>query len=703
MGLYTEDGNEMYNVISNNVFICHDIYYCRIEWQNVLGVAPAQKEGGIFMFGMQNDVIGNHVIGHEQGLWAQGQAQNDGRPMGFSMGLVCNQFTPFGKIQRNVFHDCQRFGMYVDFQWPRNVIQDDNGLVSKIPFEYKPSCDEFTSDGHDNGVTVLIEDQFDWHNTFVGGYFFGDISWVRYTSVNNVHALYWKISKNFANPADYHVKDSIIVNDPNDHIGQLYMLLPGGNFQFKMKNVTFAGGPSVYGAGVLNAPQHCGLPEYNNGIHGAKCNVQIVLEDVDFTGVITTIDERVLTKFGSNGGNPVSPMYIAKDSSLGGHRTVVSPYLNGFANIPGCHGPDPEYSGYVCDESVTIRRITIWAPDMGDLQLIGPGYDVGPDFGDPVHGANGGVLKHDLQHDYYPSMSVMGGGGYASNVIIGESYTLEMLHWVGDIVVEVSEPDLARDFGSSPDQEGITLTIKLSDGKSFTCYPNAGESRLYHGSSHIDKRALRSGSMGECSEMFRETTGHGLRPTIPTVTPSGDCGCPGAEYDPSCKLGGAGCKACGIDFCRYCGGLDGQPCRYTTSSFTDSPTTNDPGPQTTTPKEPTSNPDCDCDGAIYDNRCADPSNDPYGGLGCMACGHENCRFCGNGNLPPCGATTSGPDPQTTSSPQPTSNPTGCDCDRAGYDTRCSDTANDPFGGLGCMACEHENCRFCGFDNMPPCL
>jgi hypothetical protein len=45
VGVYTEDGNEVANVISRNVFICHDIFYCRIEWQNNLGVGPAQKEG----------------------------------------------------------------------------------------------------------------------------------------------------------------------------------------------------------------------------------------------------------------------------------------------------------------------------------------------------------------------------------------------------------------------------------------------------------------------------------------------------------------------------------------------------------------------------------------------------------------------------------------------------------------------------------
>jgi hypothetical protein len=45
---------------------------------------------------------------------------------------------PFGKIQKNVFHDCQRFGTYVDFQYPRHVVQDENGFVDKT------SCNEFT-------------------------------------------------------------------------------------------------------------------------------------------------------------------------------------------------------------------------------------------------------------------------------------------------------------------------------------------------------------------------------------------------------------------------------------------------------------------------------------------------------------------------------------------------------------------------------
>jgi hypothetical protein len=44
--------------------------------------------GGIFMFGMNNDVIGNHVVGHEHGLWTPGSSQPNGRPFGYSLGKV---------------------------------------------------------------------------------------------------------------------------------------------------------------------------------------------------------------------------------------------------------------------------------------------------------------------------------------------------------------------------------------------------------------------------------------------------------------------------------------------------------------------------------------------------------------------------------------------------------------------------------------
>jgi hypothetical protein len=56
------------------------------------------------MFGMNNDVIGNHVVGHEHGLWTPGSSQPNGRPFGYSLGKVgtrpggCTVYTVDDKI-----------------------------------------------------------------------------------------------------------------------------------------------------------------------------------------------------------------------------------------------------------------------------------------------------------------------------------------------------------------------------------------------------------------------------------------------------------------------------------------------------------------------------------------------------------------------------------------------------------------------------
>merc|ERR1712107_367394 len=92
------------------------------------------------------------------------------------------------------------------------------------------SCREFTSDGRDNGLVPanVVEDEFDWHNLFVGQYSMGDIGLVRYTSINNHHPIYWKDSKNFADGKTHHVRDSLFLNDPTDRYGVLQFLGPSG-------------------------------------------------------------------------------------------------------------------------------------------------------------------------------------------------------------------------------------------------------------------------------------------------------------------------------------------------------------------------------------------------------------------------------------------------------------------------------------------
>ena len=362
--------------------------------------------------------------------------------MGMSLGMVCNQFMPYGKIQGNVFHDNKKFGFYMDNQFPRQVETNCDGMASNERWGPKPTCGMFKQSGEDNGVVCRIEDQFDWHNEFVGGYFAGDISWVRYTSVNNDHPIYWKWSKNFVDGKSVHIQDSLIVNDRNDHVkGILRLLLPGGPFAFRMRNVTIAGGP-VGAEAPLSAPHHCGMVFMNDGVPGSMCTGQILLEDVDMSRIVRSPGEpeHLVTFLGTGKGNPLAPIFLARDSSLDGLSSIVSPLLNGFGLVPGCSGPHEKWDGgWACGQEVAVRRLTIWAPDMGNLQLIGPGYLVEPDWSDPVLGSNGGVLHWDGEkRQPFPTRWE---GGYAAPVVLGQAYVLEGLRWTGedsDIIIEVS-------------------------------------------------------------------------------------------------------------------------------------------------------------------------------------------------------------------------------------------------------------------------
>jgi hypothetical protein len=178
---------------------------------------------------MTNDVIGNHVAGHYNCLWTPGIMRWNGH--GAAVNKVCPRHSPFGIIRGNVNHDCQRFGLYLDNQYPRNLKRDSNGMLLD-----HSSCDEFTSDGRDNGVVNEVRDEFDYHNDMVGQYTLGDVQFINYTGINNIHNMYWKASKNFVDGRLYHVVDSLIANDPSDHWGAMQFFGPAGGFTFGTSN-----------------------------------------------------------------------------------------------------------------------------------------------------------------------------------------------------------------------------------------------------------------------------------------------------------------------------------------------------------------------------------------------------------------------------------------------------------------------------------
>ena len=173
--------------------------------------------------------------------------------------------------------------MYLDFQRPRMLPRDENGFVADIENPTSSCFNEVDADGKDTGLVPanIVEDELDWHNEFVGQYTLTDVRYLRYVGINNQHCMYWKSSKNFADGSLYHITDSICINAPI--VGDLFSIPagqffgPAGGFTFGLKNVTFVGSPG--GGAALAAGQHC-----MDGGAGGPCNVQYLLESVDFSG-----------------------------------------------------------------------------------------------------------------------------------------------------------------------------------------------------------------------------------------------------------------------------------------------------------------------------------------------------------------------------------------------------------------------------------
>eukprot|EP00937_MAST-01D_sp_MAST-1D-sp2_P007037 g7037.t1 len=158
VGIYVEDGNEMNNTISENALTCDSIATCKTD-----------RQTGIYLLGMQNDLLYNRVSGYQNTIFTPGSHAPNGN--GVAWGKVCTVHTPYGIIRGNVGHNGGRFGIYPDNQYPRNVRLDADGYADLA------TCGEFKPDGSDNGAVPphAIEDSLEFHQLFVGQYTMGDV------------------------------------------------------------------------------------------------------------------------------------------------------------------------------------------------------------------------------------------------------------------------------------------------------------------------------------------------------------------------------------------------------------------------------------------------------------------------------------------------------------------------------------------------
>eukprot|EP00930_Biecheleria_cincta_P009405 TRINITY_DN11114_c0_g1_i1.p1 TRINITY_DN11114_c0_g1~~TRINITY_DN11114_c0_g1_i1.p1 ORF type:complete len:1517 (-),score=202.87 TRINITY_DN11114_c0_g1_i1:132-4682(-) len=423
VGIYVEDGNEMNNTFEENVVICSDAsgLGCQKDGLN---------SGGFYVIGMTNDFFRNRVVGYTNCFYTPGGAKGNGQ--GVAQNRVCPKHLPYGKFQGNVNHECGHFGLYVDNQFPRQVVRDENGYVAD-----RRSCEATKANGEDNGQLCVIEDQLEYNNLRSGQYSSGDIQYLRLTSISVDSSMYWKASKNFADLATSHVKDSIFAGG---RIGSYQFragpsfLGPAGPFTFVMENVSFYG---TRDGVVIGAGQHCGLASLNNGVPGSCCSAQYVLKIVNFSGLTGGGGKYI--QFGVSGGDAVAPTFTSFDSSfesvsgstIPAGATLVSGYLDGFKD---CSKLGPEWDdARMC--RYPVRRLNLYGDNQGSLTLSGPGYEgVVPNMDAKVLGRNAGTLTFDGFKKCYGAV-----------VKVGSRYNVSSPGY-GDLKVEFSDPVMGARF-----------------------------------------------------------------------------------------------------------------------------------------------------------------------------------------------------------------------------------------------------------------
>ena len=513
-GIYIEDGNEMENKIIDNVVLCPQKNNCKQPGTDN-DQADDIQQSGLWALSVTNDFIGNRLVNHYNGFFTQTSAFPHGR--GSAAGRVCTVHAPLGTFKDNVCHSNARFGFYLDNNYPRRLSRsvESNGMLSQSDFSAfidgdqstSSSCDAFRPDGSDNGVTGVVEGQLEVGNVFSGQYGLGDVQFLRWHSINNLHGLYWKDTKQHATGGiRAHVLDSLFEwIGPNDSgpsgravwevlgspgSGVAHIAGPGGLGAFVIENTRFHG-PM---ADQIAAGQHCGL----SGT-GALCTPEYTLSKVQFTG--TGGGSRML-RFGISDGNTVLPIFTAFDDSIpGGHAGVASKAQTHLLSIPGsvCQESGDARLDFGIACSVPLRRLQVWGRVQSGGALLYP---------------PGGGAPWRMEHIGNPHNARK--QGYGAAVAPGHRYILELDRDEG-ITIEFSDPVYGAEFDRADELE-LELRFRSQPGANRACSISSQHSRSFISGT---EGPLKDG-LGACTRGSPESGG-GLGPApAPACTVEGD-------------------------------------------------------------------------------------------------------------------------------------------------------------------------------------
>ena len=471
-GVYIEDGNELFNVIEENVIICSELSaagqiggihrnsLCRIK--NVSNRYQTKDSdydevSGLYFLAPANHAIGNRVSGYDNGMYVNVNTSGH-TGLGQAEGKICPTAMPFGRTIGNVFHNNAGFGWYANKAYPQDMlalgglITDPDGATGLVA-DWS-LCLPYAESGADQSFNVRVERHLEYFNDFSAGvYDMGDVTMEDYTVYGSNKGLYWKTYRRGLNSGPLCESCSFI---------RTGVEAPGGSGHVAFEDSTFY----FHGGNDIQLNHHCNVDNDTGGLFASHFDFR--------SGTFFAHDPPTDTYLPSHPTFRSGKLPTASLVYLDGERTLlhqsevaesVAFDLDAEVNAGRCAQANAFFSQegwFVCDDTLpgaagdaplNLRIVRIYSPDRGDLTLTN--HDEGDmTYTIPYiqHGQqNGGATKMG----YVPQCSgpgcsnYMQTSGYVFVIPGGSEFSLSFGELLGDeaplydlLALEYSEPQM---------------------------------------------------------------------------------------------------------------------------------------------------------------------------------------------------------------------------------------------------------------------